>query len=427
VRVGDEIQFSGIPGPLSILDSISGCVADPLDPNGAGCFPPFTMTGPKTVSATFRGPQTLTIEAVSFENGQGDVFASSAQGMSLSCPGVAGTTSTCTIQVRVGDEVQFSGIPGPLSILDSIPVGGGSARSQRRRLFPAFTMTGPKTVSATFRGPQTLTIEAVSFENGQGDVFASSAQGMSLSCPGVAGHTPRRARCQSRVGDEVQFSGMSGPIVHPGLDFGLRGGSARSNGAGCFPPFTMTGPKTVSATFRGPQTLTIEAASFENGQGDVFASSAQGMSLSCPGIAGTSSTCTIPVRVGDEVQFSGIPGPLSILNSISGCVADPLDPNGAGCFPPFTMTGPKTVSATFRGPQPLAVSFGGDGTGEVAVALAGACSNAQVNCTFPIRIGTLLELVANPSPGLVVRVVERSLRRSGSGLLAHHLRMIDRS
>jgi|CXWL01.1.fsa_nt_gi ELWxxDGT repeat protein len=398
VRVGDEVQFSGIPGPLSILDSISGCVADPLDPNGAGCFPPFTMTGPTTVSATFRGPQMLTIEAVSFENGQGDVFASSAQGMSLSCPGVAGTTSTCTIPVRVGDEVQFSGIPGPLSILDSIsgcvadpldPNGAGC--------FPPFTMTGPKTVSATFRGPQTLTIEAVSFENGQGDVFASSAQGMSLSCPGVAG-TTSSCTIPVRVGDEVQFSGIPGPLSILASISGCVADPLDPNGAGCFPPFTMTGPKTVSATFRGPQTLTIEAVSFENGQGDVFASSAQGMSLSCPGLAGTTSTCTIPVRVGDEVQFSGIPGPLSIVDSISGCVADPLDPNGAGCFPPFTMTGPKTVSARFRGPQPLAVSFGGDGTGEVAVAVAGACSNAQVNCTFPIRIGTFLELVANPSP-----------------------------
>jgi PKD repeat protein len=398
VRVGDEVEFSGIPGPLSILDSISGCVADPLDPNGAGCFPPFTMTGPTTVSATFRGPQTLTIEAVSFENGQGDVFASSAQGLSLSCPGVAGTTSTCTIPVRVGDEVEFSGIPGPLSILDSIsgcvadpldPNGAGC--------FPPFTMTGPKTVSATFRGPQTLTIEAVSFENGQGDVFASSAQGMSLSCPGVPGATST-CTIPVRVGDEVQFSGMPGPLSILDSISGCVADPLDPNGAGCFPPFTMSGPKTVSATFRGPQMLTIEAVSFENGQGDVFASSAQGMSLSCPGVAGTTPTCTIPVRVGDEVQFSGIPGPLSVLDSISGCVADPLDPNGAGCFPPFAMTGPKTVSATFRGPQPLAVSFGGDGTGEVAVALTGVCSNAQVNCTFPIRIGTPLEMVATPYP-----------------------------
>jgi hypothetical protein len=128
----------------------------------------------------------------------------------------------------------------------------------------------------------------------------------------------------------------------------------------------------------------------------VLASNGLGMSLACLGVAGTTSTCTIPVRIGDSISFFARPGSLSVLNSIAGCVADPFDPNGAGCFPPFSMTGPKTVSARFRGPKTVTVSFAGTGSGTVVGPFV-SCPSSGGNCASPIPIGAY-EMAAIPAP-----------------------------
>ncbi len=409
VRVGDSISFFAMPGSLSVLNSISGCVAEPFDPNGAGCFPPLTMTGPQTISATFRGPQTLTIEAMSFENGVGQVFASNGLGMSLDCQGTAGTTSTCTVPVRIGDWISFFAMPGSLSVLNSIagcvadpldPNGAGC--------FPPFAMAGPRTISATFRGPQTLTIEAVSFENGVGEVFASNGLGMSLTCQGVAG-TTSTCTIPVRVGDSISASAIPGSLSVVSSFAGCPAAQFDPNGGSCFPPVPMTGPQTISATFRGPQTLTIEAASLENGVGEVFASNGLGMNLACQGVAGTTSTCTTPVRIGDSISIFAMPGPLSVLNSIAGCVADPFDANGAGCYPPFTMTGPKTVAATFQSFKTLALDLQSIENGQGTIFISpqtpeGECVLAQpalsASCSRAFPPGTTLTLTAGlTAPG----------------------------
>ena len=396
VPIGDTVYFSAFPGNLSVLDSIVGCTADPFDPNGSGCYPGFVMTGPKAVAATFRGPQTLTIQAVSLENGVGWVYANSTGGMNLQCEGVAGSTATCTAQVRVGDTVYFSAFPGNLSVLDSIagctadpldPNGAGC--------YPGFVMTGPKAAAATFRGPQTLTIQAVSLENGVGGVYANSTGGMNLQCEGVAGST---ATCtaQVRVGDTVYFSAFPGSLSVLDTIAGCTVDLLDPNGSGCYPGFVMTGPKAVAATFRGPQTLTIQTVSLENGAGQAYANSAGGMNLQCDGAADTTATCAAQVRAGDIVYFAAFPGNLSVLDSIAGCLVDPIDPNGSGCSA-FVMTGPKILAATFRGPQVLTVGFSGAGSGDVGLPSTGVCASSQGICAFSLKAGSAQQLVATPS------------------------------
>jgi len=354
VRVGETISVYATPNSMSVLNSITGCTpnSDPVSPNGEGCQT-FQMTGPQTVTATFRGPQTLTLEAASFENGVGDVYASSAGGMALTCFGVAGAPATCTAVVRVGDTVFASALPGSMSILNSIAgcVPTSDPLDPNGSPCLTFQMIGPQTITGTFRGPQTLTLEAASFENGVGDMFASSFGGLALSCTGVAG-APTTCTAPVRIGDTVFATALPGSLsvltsiagCTPSTD------PLDPNGSPCL-SFVMTGPLTVNATFRGPQILTVVAVSLGNGVGNISATTTSSNAVDCLGVAGAPTTCTGPVRIGDTVTVWAVPGSVSVLDSIAGCVMSPLDPAGAPCAP-FQMTGPQTITATFAGVVP---------------------------------------------------------------------------
>lgn len=340
------------------------------------------------VTIAVRPSVDLAIEVSSVREGSGSIAVDANEICAIPPGGVL----TCTYSYAVDSVAHLVATPAADSVF-----GGwtGACASAGTALTCDVSMSEAASVGATFLGPYTLTMEAVSFENGVGSVYVSTGSGVTAQCDAVTGVT---TTCTMRVrpGDLV----LVGATPH-GLSIlnsieGCVADPMDPNGAGCA-PITMDVPQTIRTTFRGPQTLTIEAVSFENGLGEAFASNGLGMTLSCPGVAGTTSTCTIPVRVGDAISFSGIPGALSVLNSIVGCVADPFDPSGAGCFPPLVVTGPKTISATFQGPQSLGISFAGDGTGEVIVTSVGTCVNAQTTCAFPTRVGTVQQIEAMPS------------------------------
>ncbi len=355
------------------------------------------MSGAATVGASFLGPHILTVNVTSVENGLGTVGGATSGGASLQCDAVSGAVTTCTMRVREGDTVLVGAIPGAQSILASITGCGAGPIDPNGSGCPPFTMSGAQSIDVSLRGPQTLTVQSTSFENGTGTIYAFAGTVMALQCDTVAGTT---ATCTVpvRVGDVMELSMAPGALSIVTSVTGCDAEPLHPEGPACA-PFAMTGPRTITATFRGPQTLTVHGVSLENGIGAVYGNTSSTGAIQCEVVAGATSTCTTQVRVGDPVSLNAVPGTLSILSSVTGCEALPLDPNGSGCTP-FTLTGPTTVDVTFRGPRTLTLhveSLGG-GVGVLAAestpfefGALSTCSGAAgstVTCTGQFRHGS---------------------------------------
>jgi PKD repeat protein/alpha-tubulin suppressor-like RCC1 family protein len=410
-RIGSTVSFDIVAASLSIVDAVAGCPVQAIDPGHSLCSPFLTITDDATVSVSFRGPQTLTIQVASVENGTGTVSGGVYEPISsvftpFSCSGVAGSTTSCTVTARIGSTVSVDSDASPLSIVDGVTGCEVSVINAGRSLCsPFLTITDDATVSVSFRGPQTLTIQVASVENGDGTVSGGVYEPIEstftpFSCPAVAGSTTSCA-VTARIGSTVSVDSVAGPLSIVDAVTGCEVSVINAGRSLCSPFLTITDDATVSVSFRGPQTLTIQVTSVENGNGTVSGGvydPDQGTNtpFSCPAVVGSPTSCAVTARVGSTVTVDAFAGPLSIVNAVTGCTALTNNPAHSTCSP-FTITDDATVSVSFRGPQSLGISFTGGGAGTVTVAPVGTCSSTQAPCSFPMQVGTVQEIVATPA------------------------------
>lgn len=255
-----------------------------------------TLSGP----VTQLGPlETLTVGVT----GSGHVTSSPS---GISCPSTCavaysyGTTVTLTASASTG--YTFSGWSGACS-------GTGTCK---------VTLYSPMNVTATFTAiPETLTVTL----SGSGTVTSSPS---GISCPGICA---------------TSFS--YGTVVYltaaPSSGYAFTGWSGACSGTAETCNVTMSGAKSVTATFTPPQTLTVSVS----GNGSVTSSPS---GISCPGTCSAAFTGTVSLYASNHGY--------DLANWSGGC-------SGRGsCV--VSMNTPQAVSATFG--QGLINTMAGNGT-----------------------------------------------------------------
>jgi subtilisin family serine protease len=351
-----------------------------------------TMSEARSVTATFRGPLPLTLAVASTENGQGSVSAFSPDGPFLFCHNFGPDPPVCSGLFRAGTEFELQAMPAP----DSIFAGWSGACTG---MGPCHvTMTQAQEVTALFRGPQQLTLTAASTENGQGSLSAFSPEGPGLFCHNF-GPDPPVCRALFRVGMEFELQAMPAP------DSIFVGWSGACTGMGpCH--VTMTQAQEVTALFRGPQLLTLSIVGVEGGGGNVAvtSSTSQVPPFSCDNLMTPNQTCTSLYPVDTLVDLVVNPSSISLFVGWSGACS------GTGPCQ-VRMSQAQSVTATFRGPQDLALTVSGTegAAGRVSaepldIAAIPGCDNfgtPALSCLLRYRAGTAVQLTASPAPDSV--------------------------
>ena len=369
-QVGTVVTLDALPGAESVFVGWSGACTNPTGP----CL--VAMDATHAVTATFRGPQTLEVVVAGVEGGMGAVNVSPPN---VACANAAGTTQTCASLHQVGTVVTLDALPGA----ESVFVGwSGACTNPTGPCLVA--MDAAHAVTATFRGPQPLEVVVTGVEGGMGAVNVSPPN---VACANAAGTTQTCASLH-QVGTVVTLDAL------PGSDSVFIGWSgACTNPTGpCL--VAMDAAHAVTATFRGPQPLQVVVTGVEGGMGAVNVSPPN---VACANAAGTTQTCTSLHQVGTVVTLDALPGADSVFIGWSGACTNATGP----CL--VSMDVAQPVTATFRGPQTLAVTLtttlGGNGAVQVdppgqACALGG---EASAQCAYLERVGTVVTLTALPA------------------------------
>src|SRR5262249_53371122 len=137
------------------------------------------IDGAKSVTATFAGPQTLTVTADSFQSGSGTVSISPANSPPTStCTNTPGAPQTSPSTSGAASAVDRVPVPAP----DSVFLGWSGACAGVTGPRCTLTMDQAKSAVATFRGPQALTVTADSLDNGSGTIFVLLANSPFATC-----------------------------------------------------------------------------------------------------------------------------------------------------------------------------------------------------------------------------------------------------
>src|SRR5262249_51886401 len=156
------------------------------------------------------------------------------------------------------------------------------------------------------------------------------------------------------------------------------GGACSGQASQC--TVTMSGARTVTASFSVPVTLTVSAGG--TGSGVVVSSPA---GLSC------GTTCSAAFVTGTAVTLTATAGTGSIFSGWAG------DCSGQSNTCTLTMSATRSVTATFARTVTLAVAVqitNPGGAGSVSAALG---INCPPDCTKTFTSGTPITLTASPS------------------------------
>jgi hypothetical protein len=229
----------------------------------------------------------------------------------------------------------------------------------------------PATASAATR---TLTLEKAGAGSGTVASFpAGIACGATCSAPFAEGST---VSLIAAPGANTQ------PVVWSGCD------SIDAEGK-CI--VTMSGPRTVTATFVLPQRqLTVTRAG--TGTGTVKSS---------PGGIDCGSTCGASYEHGTPVTLSGSPGPGTQPVQWTGC--DSVNPEDK-CE--VTMSGARSVKATFDQKPRLTVTKGGPAASLATVTGSPAGIACGASCQALYERGATVTLTATAPPGSHVKAVQ---------------------
>jgi hypothetical protein len=257
----------------------------------------------------------------------------------------------------VGQGVTLTAVPDAGSVFTGWTGGGCSGNGTC-----SVTMTQAQNVSADFDVP-TDALTVTQAGGGAGTVTSSPS---GVNC----GTT-----CSATFNGGTVVTLMAAPS---GNDLFQGWSGACSGTASC--TITMDAAKAVTATFGAGSKLTIASAG--TGSGTVSSSPA---GITCP------ATCVANFSTGSTAIVTAAPAAGSTFTGFTGgCVSTTTTCN-------VSMTGNKSVTATFAAAQTLTVTPAGTGTGSVTSAPAGISCGAT--CTASFANGTSVTLTATPAAG----------------------------
>ncbi|MEO8361040.1 MAG: ELWxxDGT repeat protein [Vicinamibacteria bacterium] len=394
VRIGTTPFINFMAGPTSVIKTVTGCAVDFMDLTGGGCTP--TPIGEDTtITVTFRGPQTVTLDAVGVENGSGELFLSTSNEF-VPCGNLPGTTKTCTASVRIGTMVNVGSMAQNHSVVTAL-TGCVSDVFPGGATCAPFQVTDPLTLTATFRGPQPITLNLTSLHDGAGSVTLNGPGQPPVTCQTTANSTVSCAGVFG-VGETVYVSGLPGPSSGVTAQIGCSAYPQPPNGMSC-EPLVVTGATSISVTFGGAVSLTVNHSSSLNGQGSVSISPFA-MPADCflP-LSSNPGPCSVSLYAGMSVTLAA--SPASPVDGVSPSTFDGWSDAclSAGTDPECTLsvTADIAVTAGFRGPRSVNLTFSGSGSGIVGLSSGAQCAS-PTPCSRQVPTGSL-DLIATPDGG----------------------------
>lgn len=320
----------------------SGCTSA----SGTTCTVSLTATGTRTVTANYVALWTLTVATAG--GGSGSVTSSPA-GISCGadCTEVFSNGTSVTLTPTAATGSVFSGWSGACT-------GTGAC---------TVSMTTARSVTATFTATTTVDLTVTRSGAGTGTVTSNPA---GINC----GTT-----CTSPFGLNGTVILTATPAT--GSTFGGWTGACTNATGTC--TVTMSEAKSVEAVFNvATYALTVTKAGLGTG---VVTSSVGG--LDC------GTTCTVQIAHGTSVSVTATADAGSVFGAWSGsCV-------GTGRTCSFTMTGARSMTATFNPAYTLTVTK--TGTGTVTSSPVGISCGSD--CSEPYGSGTSVTLTATAGTG----------------------------
>jgi hypothetical protein len=317
-----------------------------------------TATGQATVTVVPPTPIQVNIQVGTAgtltvnRNGEGTVT-----GPGINCGG------DCSERYTIGTVVTLTATPAAGSTFTGWSGGGCGGTGQCR----VTITTAPIAVTANFAGPLGLTV-----------AIAGTGSGTVTSSPGGIACPPA---CSTQFAPGTDVTLTAAPAA--GSTFvGWSGGGCSGTGP-CRIRIT-TDPVTVTATFAGPQGLTVAIAG--TGTGTVTSSPP---GISCP------TTCSAPFATGTVVTLTAAPGAGSTFAGWSGGGCSGTGPCAV------TVSGSVVVTATFTGPPAmvtLTVAKAGTAAGTGTVTSAPPGINCGGTCAAQFTSGTPVMLTATADP-----------------------------
>jgi uncharacterized repeat protein (TIGR02543 family) len=372
---GSLVTLSAIPKPGSTFLWWTGAC------QGTGTCQ-VTVAEAQEVQATFKGPRGLDLFLDVGGAGMGSV---QVDPLDLVCKiTTPGVWETCMALVQEGTSLLITPIPAPGSVFQGWVPGDGPCTGTG----PCnLTMNDHTSLRPLFVGPGDLLLTLASQENGLGSVVADPPGApCELSAPGTT-------QC-SHTYPANQVVVLTA-IPAPGSVFAGWSGMGCSGVGTCTQ--TMSDHQSVRATFAGLRTLTTTLSGQQNGAGTVTVNPPGSVCTFEPPSAGTA--CDNSYTPGQVVTVTATPAPGSVFTGWSGACS-----GTQACV--VTMSGPKTVGATFLGPRTLETTAYGvaGGTGSVVVTPPGSscvmpAAGNSTTCVTTHQNGQFVTLTAVAGPG----------------------------
>ena len=355
---GAQITLHAVPDAVSSFGGWSdGCA--PLENDPSSCT--ISIASDESVTARFTGAvRTLSLT----KDGTGIGSVTSGEDPPLIDCGA--TCPTVSRGYAHGTQLTLTATAGINSTFDG---WGGDCADRVTQLTCTLTMDGPKTVNATFTY---ITHRLTVTMDGSGQGTVSMLPG-GIDCSSSCFH-------DFGAGSLVHLT----PIAEPGSVFTAWGGDCEGVDKDSVCILSMTGPKTVTATFTAYHLLSVTKDG--TGLGTVDSSSG----FSCGGI------CSANLTHGTQLTLTATAGINSTFDGWGGDCADRV--TQLTCT--LTMDGPKTVNATFTYiTHRLTVTMDGSGQGTVSMLPGGIdCSSS---CFHDFGAGSLVHLTPIAEPGSV--------------------------
>ncbi|MCE9576500.1 MAG: choice-of-anchor D domain-containing protein [Deltaproteobacteria bacterium] len=307
-----------------------------------------TMDQARTVTATFTlNTYPLTVTIGSSSGGSGTV-----------APSPAGTScGTSCWTYSHGQQVSLT----PTAAVGSAFVGWGGACTGAGAC--TVTMDQVRTVTATFLGPQVLTVQKLG--NGAGTVASSPA---GISCG---------ASCSASFGANSTVN----LTASPSATTLFTGWGGACSGASTTCTVTMDQARSVTATFTAAR-ITMSIAGTGSG---AVASNPTG--LSC------TTSCTADFTAGQTVVLTATAAPGSTFAGWTGACT------GTGACT-LVMDQPRAVTASFTlNSYTLTLAKAGDGTGTIATTNLPGNISCGAACTVSVPYGTVVNLAQSAGAG----------------------------
>jgi hypothetical protein len=338
---------------------------------GSGTTCSLTIGADTTVTATFASLETVTITKAGLASG---TVTSNVGG--ISCDQ---TCTTQTVLIPYNTPVTLSQTPFGTAVFMGWSIGTCGSTCP-------FTVTGPRTVTATFDPPKyTVTVTTAAVDSGSGSISSNPA--------GVVCATPCKGTYVGSFYEDTPVTLTASPASGSYV-VGWTGDCVSAT-ASC--TVTMSQAKNVTATF-GTPVLRISKVSYVGGGGTITATyvNSRNKTISAISCGTKPQLCTSAqwtAAVGQTLTISVTPDTGSAFTGWGGDCASfaPDQP----CI--LVMNTAMNVTATFGKPLPVDVALSGPGS--VFVSWGSGSQTCTVACSLSVPAGSTVTLVESPTAG----------------------------